>query len=116
MPSDIRRLLLDGAARPSQRVNVGAILREGRRLHRVRMVSMSVLGVTAVLLVAIITANLDSFVRTEQRSTEPSRPAAIPEGWTELPLPPEVRDGMSVVWAGSELLAWGGCDSAAEHN
>jgi hypothetical protein len=116
MPSDIRRLLLDGAARPSQRVNVGAILREGRRLHRVRMVSMSVLGVTAVLLVAIITANLDSFVRTEQRSTEPNRPAAIPEGWTEFPLPPEVRDGMSVVWAGSELLAWGGCDSATEHN
>ncbi len=115
MPTeDIRRLLLDGAARPSRRIDVGAVLRKSRRLKRLRLVLMSGIGVVAVVVVAITAANLGSFLRTEQRSTEPNRPAAIPEGWTELPLPPEVRNGMSVVWAGSQLLAWGGCDSAVE--
>jgi hypothetical protein len=33
-------------------------------------------------------------------------------GWTELPLPPEVRDGAALVWAGREVIAWGGCDPA----
>jgi hypothetical protein len=111
MPTeDVRRLLWDGAARPSRRVDVGAILRQGRRLQRVRVASMSVLGAAAVVVVASAAANLDSYVRPEQRSKEPNRATAIPGGWTELPLPPEVRDGMSVVWAGSRLLAWGGCD------
>ncbi|MDQ3956873.1 MAG: kelch repeat-containing protein [Actinomycetota bacterium] len=32
------------------------------------------------------------------------------EGWTKLPLPQEVRDGVTWLWAGSELLAFGGCD------
>jgi hypothetical protein len=115
MPTeDVRRLLSDGAARPSRQVDVGAILRQGRRRQRVRVASMSVLGAAAVVVVAVTAANLDSYVRPEQRSKEPNRAAAIPEGWTELPLPPEVRDGMSVVWAGSRLLAWGGCDPAAE--
>ena len=30
------------------------------------------------------------------------------EGWTELPPPPEWRDGAAVLWTGSELLYWGG--------
>ena len=37
------------------------------------------------------------------------RAAEPAEGWTELPLPPEVRDGAARVWTGTELLAWGGC-------
>ena len=32
----------------------------------------------------------------------------IGAGWTELPSPPEVRDGAAYVWTGDELLAWGG--------
>ena len=40
--------------------------------------------------------------------------AAIPEGWTELPLPPEVRPGATYQWVGSELIAWGGCDPTVE--
>lgn len=71
---------------------------------------MSVLGVTAAVSVALVAANLDSFVSTERRVPERNSAVAISEGWTELPLPPEVRDGMSTVWAGSRLLAWGGCD------
>ena len=40
-------------------------------------------------------------------------PAADPwawagEGWTELPPPPEFRDGAAVVWTGTELMYWGG--------
>lgn len=30
------------------------------------------------------------------------------EGWTEIPPPPEWRDGAAVVWTGAELLYWGG--------
>lgn len=111
---DIRRLLLDGALRPSGRVDVEAILKEGRRLRRARIVSMAAWGATAIVVIAIAVVNLDSFVRPDRRGTEPSRPAAIPQGWAKLPLPPEVRDGMSVVWAGSQLVAWGGCDAAEE--
>jgi hypothetical protein len=115
MPSeDIRRLLLDGAARPSRHVDVGTIIRQGRRLQRVRVASMSALGAAAVVVLAIAATNLDSFVQPAQRSKEPNPAVATPEGWTELPLPPEVRDGMSVVWAGSRLLAWGGCDPTVE--
>src|SRR6266511_1176409 len=36
-------------------------------------------------------------------------------GWTKLPSPPKVRDGMSVLWAGSELLVWGGCEHGRHH-
>jgi hypothetical protein len=114
MPTeDIRRLLLDGAGRPSRGVDVGAILRRGRRLQLERLILLSVFGAAAVVVVAIAAANLDSLV-SERQSRQPNRAAAIPGGWTELPLPPEVRDGMSIVWAGSHLVAWGGCDPATE--
>jgi hypothetical protein len=33
------------------------------------------------------------------------------EGWTELPAPPEWREGAAIVWTGSELLYWGGRDA-----
>lgn len=32
----------------------------------------------------------------------------LPEGWTELPAPPEVRSGAATAWTGSQLLVWGG--------
>jgi hypothetical protein len=38
--------------------------------------------------------------------------AGFEAGWTELPPPPEVRDGAAPVWTGRELIVWGGCDSA----
>jgi hypothetical protein len=34
--------------------------------------------------------------------------SSIPEGWTELPAPPEIRTGAAQVWTGSQLLIWGG--------
>lgn len=33
---------------------------------------------------------------------------AIPAGWTELPAPPEIRSGSAAIWAGGELIDWGG--------
>ena len=111
---DVRQLLFDGAARPSQSVDVGVIQRKGRILRRVRVASMSMLGVAAVVGVALAATNLDSLVPSERRIAEPNNPVAISEGWTDLALPPEVHDGMSIVWAGSRLLAWGGCDAAED--
>jgi hypothetical protein len=49
--------------------------------------------------------------RTDARaSTAPTTDplASIPQGWTELPLPPEIRPGSSAIWAGSLLINWGG--------
>ena len=34
--------------------------------------------------------------------------AELPEGWTELPGPPEVRDRAVTAWTGSQLIVWGG--------
>jgi hypothetical protein len=32
----------------------------------------------------------------------------LPEGWSELPPPPEVRTEAATAWTGSDLLVWGG--------
>jgi hypothetical protein len=37
-------------------------------------------------------------------------------GWTKLPLPPERRDGAALIWTGSRVLAWGGCNPDVEHD
>ena len=34
--------------------------------------------------------------------------AELPEGWSELPAPREVRSGAATAWTGSQLLVWGG--------
>jgi hypothetical protein len=34
--------------------------------------------------------------------------AELPEGWSELPPPPEVRSQAATAWTGRELLVWGG--------
>jgi hypothetical protein len=35
-------------------------------------------------------------------------------GWTQLPAPPEWRYGAGIVWTGSQLLYWGGANSAKD--
>jgi len=34
--------------------------------------------------------------------------AELPEGWSELPAPPEVRSRAATAWTGSQLIVWGG--------
>lgn len=47
-------------------------------------------------------------VRRDEPATPPDPWSWAPEGWTELPLPPEVRDEAAIVWTGQELMYWGG--------
>jgi len=42
--------------------------------------------------------------------------SSIPEGWTELPAPPEIRTGAAHVWTDSQLLVWGGYTGFDEPN
>jgi hypothetical protein len=46
----------------------------------------------------------------QKGSTRPSEatPGDVPESFTELPAPPEVRTGAVTAWTGSEVLVWGG--------
>ncbi len=37
--------------------------------------------------------------------------AGAPDGWTELPSPPEAMQGATLAWAGGDLLYWGGLNS-----
>ena len=75
---------------------------------------------TRILLVATIATGIALSMALLARPSVPSRPAeessplaSIPAGWTKLPEPPEVRAGAAYVWAGSEVLAWGGCEAAS---
>jgi len=53
--------------------------------------------------------------RPERRPAAPADPWSwAPEGWTELPLPPEVRDGAAIVLTGDELMYWGGWPRGAD--
>jgi hypothetical protein len=74
-------------------------------------------GATAlVLFVAVAAVAWRAFVSTDEgRSGATPSPvpsadpwARYPEGWTELPAPPELRLGGAVAWTGRELLVWGG--------
>jgi hypothetical protein len=111
---DVRQLLEEGAAQPSRKVDVEAVVRQGRRLQKRRAIAVAALGAAAVVGAAVVVANLDRFGPREE-GPRPQPPVALPEGWTELSLPPEVRAGASLVWTGSELLAWGGCSQGPNH-
>ena len=47
-------------------------------------------------------------VRREEPATTPDPWSWAPEGWTQLPLPPEIRDNATLAWTGEELVYWGG--------
>jgi hypothetical protein len=68
------------------------------------LVTMAVAVLVTVVLVDQPRDPPAGLVREESRSD-------APRTWTELPLPPERRDGSSLVWAGMHLVLWGGCDS-----
>ncbi|MGH2735810.1 MAG: hypothetical protein ACRDKZ_09540, partial [Actinomycetota bacterium] len=111
---EVRRVLREGAAQPSRNVDVGRVLEQGRRLKRRRAAGLTAIAIAAAFGAVTIAANL-FVVRSDRPSGDPALPAAIPAGWTKLPLPPEVRTGAAVQRAGSEVLAWGGCDPAVRN-
>ena len=78
-----------------------------------RIRSWPLIGAALATVVAIVMV-LPSGPAVPPDPVEGSSPLAdIPAGWTELPEPPEVRVGAAYVWTGSEVLAWGGCESTA---
>jgi hypothetical protein len=72
--------------------------------------------VAAVLALAIFAAAAAFGWRVwESGSPAPATPPPVgdpwssaPEGWSELPLPPELPTGALLVWAGDRLISWGG--------
>jgi hypothetical protein len=71
--------------------------------------------VAATVAVAVFAAAAIFGWSIYERAREPKPPATsadpwpwASEGWTELPAPPEQRDGAAVVWTGTQLLYWGG--------
>jgi hypothetical protein len=111
-PEDVRQLLHHGAARPSRGPDIGGIVREGRRLKRRRLMAATV---AVVLVVVASSTNLGLVGDSAPHGSRPATSSTRSEGWTELPTPPEVRGGIALLWAGSELLAWGGCEPPARH-
>lgn len=105
---DVRQLLQRGAARPSRGLDIGGIVREGRRLRRHRVLAI-VAGAAAGVLVVVWSTNLGLVMDSRPTPLKPATSPAPGGGWTELPPPPAPREGAAMVWAGSELLAWGGC-------
>jgi hypothetical protein len=84
---------------------------------------------TAFVALAVAAAGIGFAARAflgQAPRTGPSQlaPVQYPEGWTELPLPPRsggehpgapVQIGFeALVWTGSEVIAWGGCDPGVQ--
>ena len=83
--------------------------------------SRIVAGATALLLFAAVSvlawrafqpADTGRVGATPAPGTDPW--AAYPEGWTNLPDPPEARLGLSVAWTGRELIFWSGTPYGSE--
>jgi hypothetical protein len=110
---DVRHLLQHGAARPSRDLDVGGIMREGRRLKRQRVIAIAS-GAAVVVLVAMLSTNVGLVMDFRPNPPRPVTSPAPSAGWSELPTPPKPRAGAALVWAGSELLAWGGCTAPAD--
>jgi hypothetical protein len=100
-PTPLRREIERRASEPTSREIPGA-RGLGRRVAA-GVVAVAVFAAAAGFAWTIF----DRAGRQEQ--VAPSDPWSwAPEGWTEIRLPPEVRDGASIVWTGQELVYWGG--------
>jgi hypothetical protein len=97
--------LIPEIERRTSEPEIAPVPHESSRWHRV------VIGAAALaLFVAAAGLALEAFedVRREKPAA-PSDPWSwAPEGWTKLPLPPEIRVGAAMVWTGEQLVYWGG--------
>jgi hypothetical protein len=71
------------------------------------------LAAAAVALAVFATAAVFAWDLSHPERRPDPRPAVdlsseLPEGWSELRAPPEVRSGAATAWTGSQLLVWGG--------
>jgi hypothetical protein len=82
-----------------------------RRERSNRAVAVAIVATVGIVLFA--SSRSDAPAPPSDRLVDPAA-AGFAEGWTRLPLPPEVRDGEALVWTGDELLAWGGCATDVE--
>ncbi|HYZ11752.1 MAG TPA: hypothetical protein VE962_07635 [Actinomycetota bacterium] len=89
-----------------------------RRARKRRRQQIETAALALVMAAAGLAFAARVFFAEPPRSQSPAQvvPVQLPEGWTELPAPPEIRDGAALVWTGSELLAWGGCDAATPND
>jgi len=73
-----------------------------------RRVAAVAVAVTVFAAAAAFAWEVFERAHREEPATTPDPWSWAPEGWTELPLPPEVRDNAALVWTGKELVYWGG--------
>lgn len=91
---------------------MGEPLRPIREPHTTRR--RVIAGAVATLVFAAAAAFAWTAFRGGHESVPADDPWAwAPVGWSELPPPPEWRDGAAIVWTGEELLYWGGTPRGA---
>lgn len=73
-----------------------------------RRVAAVAVAVTVFAAAAAFAWEVFERAHREEPATTPDPWSWAPERWTELPLPPEVRDNAALVWTGKELVYWGG--------
>lgn len=89
----------------------------GEQIWRARRNFPRFLGISLVLIVAAVAlvrwfpmGGAEDVPRPKTPSTPP--PVSVfdgfPNGWTNLPAPPEARSRAAMAWTGEELLFWGG--------
>jgi hypothetical protein len=69
-------------------------------------------GISVAMLVVAVASALaapNTSVAAFNEGVQTASGTGLPRGWTRLPLPPKVKDGATPLWAGTELVAWGGC-------
>ncbi len=99
---------------PASERTIDRIVRRRRRRDLVRRIQMSSLAVSVVAILATSFAMLRPLIGQRPEPTPNSAPshpdafASLPDGWTTLAPPPEVRAVSAQVWTGSQLIVWGG--------
>ncbi|MDP9299752.1 MAG: hypothetical protein M3P43_02480, partial [Actinomycetota bacterium] len=80
----------------------------GRRVAATT-VALVVVGTATLLAVRSFGPARTSRPRLSEQAPDAADPwEGLRAGWTELPPPPEIREGATLVWTGRGLIAWGG--------
>jgi hypothetical protein len=81
----------------------------GMRRPVVAFVAIMVFGVAGAFAWRVFEPVREAASGSTSSPSAPGDPwAGYAEGWSELPPPPELRDGADLVWMDDRLLAWGG--------